>query len=233
MNSKLIRNIKKKILFLIIIMFNCSFVDPASLIFKNVGLIPDVIDKENRYPDLKPTSLNKEKTENISKQIKMPSINAKKPADDVLPIKDKIKMFNGNINNLSKLLTPDAKSIDTMFNLTNIGLGKLVNGNKDDKGITIEFLENSAKKNPVSINLAPMPNMPKKLPFPGGISKNVPSISNPVTDIQIPGIEDPMPSKLTNPLTKKDYDFDPNLQILTDFITPDDTMNSNVLDILP
>ena len=46
MNSKLIRNIKKKILFLIIIMFNCSFVDPASLIFKNAGLIPDVIDKE-------------------------------------------------------------------------------------------------------------------------------------------------------------------------------------------
>ena len=214
-------------------MFNCSFVDPASLIFKNVGLIPDVIDKENRYPDLKPKSLNSQKTENLMKPIKFPSIKSTKPADDVVKIKDKIKVLNNERNLLAKVPSVDLKNIDTMFNLTNIGLGKLVNGNKDDKGITIEFLENSAKKNPISVNLAPMPNMPKKLPFPGGISKSVPSISNPVTDIQIPGIEDPMPSKLANPLTKKDYDFDPNIQFFDDFITTDEVINSKVLDILP
>lgn len=233
--SKINKLLFKIAFFIIVIIFNCSF-EPTDLIFKNIKLIPELLDNEDRTPHLPKKYVN-EKTEKLVKQPKLPSGEQEAPAEKILSVNDILNNTIITTGDDLKNLVPTMESIDTMFNLSNIGIIKPSDGKskKKDSGISIDFLEPATKKLPILNDLPGVKQLPKKIPIAPGLNKGASGkeIKNPIKDLQINGIDDVLPNAVGAPLKPSDYDFNPYIQFFDDFISEEYNLDQNITDILP
>ena len=143
----------------VVCLTTCAF-SPADIVFKNLKLIPDPIDKADKYPHL-PKNYTNAKSEKLWKQPKFPTIKSDKPAENVISVK---KIINETVRttpeDLTKGLTPTMEGVDYMFNLSNIGIKTTAN----DKGGGLElgFLEKETAKLPILNDLPGMPYLYNK-----------------------------------------------------------------------
>lgn len=224
----------KTFLFTFILIFNCSF-EPKDLVFKNVKLIPELLDdKDNTFH--MPSEYGEEKTEKIFDQPVLPSVEGEQVADRLIDIKGILHDTVLTTGDDLKKMIPNKDSIDYMFNLSNLGIN-LDTGNSGTSDIKVEFLEKEAKKVKIPIinDLEPMPLMPEKIPLPPGLNKKAKGleINNPIEDIQINGIDDVLPQNPGAGLTESDYDFDPYIHFFDDFLDPDSVLDTPILGVVP
>ena len=71
------KTITKHFVFCVIFLATCAF-SPVDVVFKNLKLIPDPIDKADKYPHL-PKNYTNAKSEKLWKQPKLPTIKSDKP----------------------------------------------------------------------------------------------------------------------------------------------------------
>ena len=222
MFAKLIRKASKILFSLQVIVFSCAF-DAVDIVFKNINLVPDPIDKTDRYPHL-PKSYVDEKSEKIGKQFKFPTIKSEKVADPVVSVNKTIKnIISPSIISIDHYI-PDMEGIDYMFNLTNIGIIKKDKKGKDS-GIDFRpsYLEKETGKLPIINDLPGMSQL---------YNKKTPIVKS-IKDIQIPGLDDVLPTSVGTPLKPKDYDIQPHLDFFDDYTTPDKVLNTNIIDTIP
>ena len=222
--------LKQVLLMFFIILFNCSF-EPVDLFFKNLDLIPEMLDKEDRTPHLPKDYVN-EKTEKIYDPLKMPKGKENAPAEKLISIKGIIKdTVSTTQKDLIKMITPSGDSIIKMFNLSDIGI---IDGKGPDIDINPSYLDTSGKIIPM-LNTAPVKSMPKKVPIPPGLNAGAKKmeISNPITDIQISGLDDVLPTSVGAPLKTSDYTLDSIPKFFDDFIDKNYNLNQDIMDILP
>ena len=218
--------------FCIVAILTCAF-DPVDIVFKNIKLIPEPIEKIDNYVPYLPKDYTDSKSEKLWTQPKFPTIKSDKPAEDVISVK---KIINATVrttpDDLTKGLTPTADGIDYMFNLSNIGIniksdsgGK--GGKKGGKGGGIDvapsYLEKETSKLPILNDLPGMPYL---------YNKKTPVVKS-IKDIKVPGLDDVLPTKVGAPLTPKDYNVQPHLDFFNDYTTPDDTLDQSIFDVIP
>ena len=205
-----------------IISLNCAFELP-DLVFKNIKLIEDPLDKENRVPDLK-KSYKKKKSEKLYETPKIPSINSEKIIQktpvknfvkDVLFEKQDFFLFGDDF--INAWFTTE-KGVQHMFQLDALGFKY---SNKD-YGKTAKSLKEETSKLPI-LNDIPGVKLYKKDDW----------IPQKIDDLQAVGIDDVLPNSVGVPLKPKDYDPQPYFDFFQDFITPEKQLNTNVLDSLP
>lgn len=198
----------------------CAF-SPADIVFKNLKLISDPMDKADKYPHL-PKDYTNAKSEKLWKQPKLPTIKSDKPADDVVSVKKIInKTARTTQDDLIQELTPTMEGVDYMFNLSNIGIKSTTN----DKGgdWQIGFLEKETAKLPILNDFPGMPYL---------YNKKTPVVKS-IKDIQVPGLDDVLPTKVGEPLKPKDYDIQSHLDFFNDYTTPDEVLDQSIFDVLP
>ena len=198
----------------------CAF-SPADIVFKNLKLIPDPMDKADKYPHL-PKNYTNAKSEKLWKQPKLPTIKSDKPAENVVSIKKITNTtFQSVPDDVIKSFTPTMKDLDYAFNLSNIGIKTTAN----DKGggLQVGFLEKETAKLPILNDLPGMPYL---------YNKKTPVVKS-IKDIRIPGLDDVLPTKVGEPLKPKDYDIQSHLDFFNDYTTPDKVLNQSIFDVLP
>ena len=212
-----------KIIFLSCVQFLCLCAfEPADIVFKNINLIPEPFEKNDRYPHL-PQNYTNAKSEKINKEIKVPSIQADKTAASVVNVN---KILNNTIitsrEDIINAFIPTAEGIGNMFHVNDI-----LPSNKQNKSSGIDlspsFLEKETSKLPILNDLPGMSYI---------YNKKTPIVKN-IKDIQVPGLDAVLPTNVGQPLTPKDYDINQHLNFFSDFITPDKVLNSNFFDVLP
>ena len=197
----------------------CAF-SPADIVFKNLKLIPDPIDKADKYPHL-PKNYTNAKSEKLWKQPKLPTIKSDKPAENVVSVKKITNTtFQSVQDDVIKSFTPTMKDLDYAFNLSNIGILKSSSGDVD---YNLGYLEKGTAKLPILNDFPGMPYI---------YNKKTPVVKS-IKDIRMPGLDDVLPTKVGEPLKPKDYDIQSHLDFFNDYTTPDKVLDQNIFDVLP
>ena len=213
------KTIIKHFALVIMLTTTCAF-SPADVFFKNLKLIPDPMDKADKYLHL-PKNYTNAKSEKLWTQPKFPTIKSDKPAENVVSAK---KIINQTARttpeDLTQELTPTIEGVDYMFNLSNIGIIKPSSGGVD---YNPGYLEKETAKLPILNDFPGMPYL---------YNKKNPVVKS-IKDVQVPGLDDVLPTKVGEPLKAKDYDIQSHLDFFNDYTTPDKVLNQNIFDVLP
>ena len=213
------KTITKHFVFCIIFLATCAF-NPADVVFKNLKLIPNPMDKADKYPHL-PKDYTNAKSEKLWKQPKLPTIKSDKPVDNVVSIKKITNTtFQSVPDDVIKSFTPTMKDLDYAFNLSNIGILKSSSGDVD---YNLGYLEKGTAKLPILNDFPGMPYI---------YNKKTPVVKS-IKDIRMPGLDDVLPTKVGEPLKPKDYDIQSHLDFFNDYTTPDKVLDQNIFDVLP
>ena len=202
----------------------CSF-ELQDIVLKNIELLPNIVDETNRIPNFIPDFVKNEKPEKLyeREKIKIPDIGSpEKPAEDVIKIKGFLKehIFTTQ-DEIAKTFTPTADSIDNMFHLTDIGI-KIPKGGGGEMP-KMATLKDEAKNFPLINGFEGME-----------VYKSDNWIVENINDIQVVGIDAVMPKSVGAPLKAGDYDPQPIFDgTFPAGITPDDMLNTKVMDIIP
>jgi hypothetical protein len=205
----------KLVLICFIYIISCGFVDPIDILYKNINLIPDTTSKDNNYPRI-PQYIIDAKSERILP--KLPKI----------PDQEDTKMNTFSVKKILKSMITDATPNGIIQDMKSSsdketpldGIKHALNiPNMRDTNIDLHYLENEASELPI-INTLPS--------FPYLYNNETPVVKN-IEDIKIKGLDDVLSVKISAPVEPQYYD----INFPVDHMTPDDALNTDIIDIIP
>lgn len=163
------------------------------------------------YPHI-PQYIIDSKSEKILPKLDIPSDNSANVS--VFSIKKILKSMLTNIKHIKNYNKNEETILDSVSDILNIPINK--------NNFELNYINKESEDLPVVNKL---PN------FSYLYNDDTPVIKN-IEDIKIKGLDDVLAPKIGSPLKPDNY-IQTGVDYFNDFITPDDMLNTDVLDILP